>query len=75
MSYFPNPAAVRVGQQIRWRNVNGTLHTATRTGGGFDTGPLSPGATSAPITLAAPGSVAYHCGFHFGMVGTLSVTP
>jgi plastocyanin len=74
-SFSPNPAGVKVGEQIRWHNADSVAHTATQDGGGFDTGAISPGATSAPITLTTAGTINYHCAFHPSMVGTLSVTP
>jgi plastocyanin len=75
MSFSPNPASVRVGQQIRWRNVDSTSHTATQNGGGFNTGVIAPGQTSAPITISAAATLGYHCSLHPTMVGTLNVTP
>jgi plastocyanin len=74
-SFSPSPASVTAGQQVRWHNVDSIAHTATQNGGGFDTGSIAPGATSAPITLTTTGTIGYHCAFHPSMVGTLSVTP
>ena len=74
MSFNPALASLQVGQQIRWHNADTTVHTATQDGGGFDTGFLAPGATSASITLNAAGSLRYHCSVHPSMVGTLNVT-
>ena len=74
MSFNPAVASLQVGQQVRWHNADTTVHTATQDGGGFDTGFLAPGATSASITLNAAGSLRYHCSVHPSMVGTLSVT-
>lgn len=71
-SFSPNPGAVKVGQKVAWRNADSMAHTAT--GSGFDTGSIPPGATSAPISFNAAGSVAYHCSIHPSMVGTLNVT-
>ena len=73
-SYSPNPANVQVGQQVRWHNGDSTVHTATQNGGGFDTGLISAGATSAPITITTAGALNYHCTVHPSMVGTLNVT-
>ena len=73
-SFSPNPASVVVGQQVRWRNADSVVHTATQNGGGFDTGLISPGATSSPITMSTAGSLNYRCTVHPSMVGTLSVT-
>ena len=73
-SYTPNPATVQVGQQVRWRNNDSVAHTATRSGaGGFDTGVLNPGQTSAPITISTAGMLNYICTLHPNMTGTLNV--
>jgi plastocyanin len=74
MSFSPNPATVKVGQTVAWRNSGGTTHTATQDGGAFDTSSIANGATSAPIAMNAVGTLGYHCTFHPSMVGTLSVT-
>jgi len=74
-SYAPNPATVKVGQSIAWRNADALPHTATADGSAFDTGTLAAGATSSPITMNTVGSFPYHCTIHgFTMVGTLTVT-
>ena len=75
MAFSPSSANVVVGQQVLWHNADSVAHTATQDGGGFDTGLISPGGTSAPITLSTTGTVGYHCAVHPFMVGTLSVTP
>jgi plastocyanin len=76
MSYSPSAADVRVGQRVVWKNVDGTFsHTATADGGAFNTGPLSPGTSSAPITMGSAGSLPYHCTIHPSMTGLLSVWP
>ena len=74
MSFTPNPANVRPGQTVAWKNNGGTTHTATQDGGGFDTGAISNGATSAPIPMSTAGTYSYHCTFHPSMVGTVNVT-
>lgn len=72
-SFSSNPAAVKVGQTVAWRNADSTAHTAT--GSGFDTGALAPGQTSRSISFTTAGNVDYHCSIHPSMVGTLTVTP
>jgi plastocyanin len=72
-SYSPNPADVRVGQRVIWQNADVMFHTAS--GVSFDTGLVAAGASSAPITMTAPGSFSYRCALHSGMVGTLRVVP
>jgi plastocyanin len=65
-----------VGQQIVWHNLDSITHWMKQdAGGGFDTGQIAPGSTSAPITLGAAGTFGYHCNIHPSMVGTLDVTP
>ena len=70
-SYGPNPATVKVGQKVSWKNADSIAHTATGTG--FDTGAIGSGQTSAPITFSTAGNIDYHCSFHPSMVGTLNV--
>jgi plastocyanin len=74
MSFAPDTASLRIGQQVRWHNADTIAHTATRDGGGFDTGLIPPGGTSAPITVTTAGTVRYHCEIHPSMVGALNVT-
>jgi plastocyanin len=74
-SFSPNPANVAVGQTVAWHNAQGTTHTATQDGGGFDTGNIANGATSTPIPISTAGDLAYHCSIHPTMVGTLHVSP
>jgi plastocyanin len=75
MSFSPATATVKAGQTVAWRNADTDIHTATQDGGRFNTGTLARGATSAPIAMTAAGTFPYHCTFHPGMVGTLTVTP
>jgi len=72
-SFTPSPVWVRAGQTVAWHNADGAPHTATQDGGGFDTGPIAPGAVSAPIVMGSPGVLAYHCTFHPTMSGQLEV--
>ncbi len=72
-SFSPNPAAVKAGQTVAWHNGDSLTHDVTADGGSFTTGPIAPGATSAPVTMGSAGSVPYHCSIHPTMVGTLTV--
>jgi len=75
-SFSPNPDTVRVGQTVSWRNQHSQTHTATSDDGtAFNTGNIAPGSTSAPITMNASGTFAYHCTPHPPMVATLVVSP
>jgi plastocyanin len=73
LSFSPNPAIVKVGQSVAWKNADTLTHTATADGGTFNTNSITPGTTSAPITMTAAGSFGYHCSPHPSMVGTLTV--
>lgn len=73
-SYSPNPASVRVGQRVAWRNADSEAHTSTADGGAFNTGVIGVNVTSAPITMNSAGSFPYHCSLHPTMVGRLTVT-
>ena len=75
MSFSPANATLRVGQTVAWRNTDTDLHTATQNSGGFNTGNITRGSTSAPIAMTAAGSFPYHCVLHPGMVGSLTVNP
>ena len=64
---------MKAGQKVAWHNGDSIPHTATQDGGGFDTGLLAPGATSAPIPMSSTGVFGYHCTSHPTMVGQLDV--
>jgi plastocyanin len=72
MSFSPASATVSAGQSVVWQNADAITHTAT--GGDFDTGPIGPGQTSAPVTFSTAGARPYHCTIHPSMTGTLTVT-
>ena len=72
-SFSPNPSTARVGQRVAWRNADSITHNATQDGGSFQSGNISAGSTSTPVTMNTPGTFAYHCTIHPGMVGTLTV--
>ncbi|HEX5032421.1 MAG TPA: cupredoxin domain-containing protein [Candidatus Eisenbacteria bacterium] len=72
-SYSPSPDTVTVGQTVAWHNADATTHTATANGGGFNTGNIGGGSTSAAITMSTAGPFPYHCSIHPTMTGTLVV--
>jgi plastocyanin len=75
MSFSPAGATLRVGQTVAWKNNDTDVHTATDNANRFNTGTVTRGATSTPIAMTAAGTFPYHCAFHPGMVGTLTVNP
>jgi plastocyanin len=72
-SYSSVSVAVKAGQTVAWKNADSVTHTATADGGAFNTGSISPGATSTPITMATAGAFNYHCAIHPSMTGSLTV--
>jgi plastocyanin len=72
MSFAPATTAVRVGQTVAWHNADSIAHAIAQDGGGFSTGTIPAGATSAPITISATGALPYHCTIHPSMTGTLT---
>jgi plastocyanin len=71
-SFTPNPATVKVGQTVAWRNADSIAHNPI--GAEFSTATINPGQTSQPVTFSAAGNIDYHCAIHPSMVGTLTVT-
>jgi plastocyanin len=72
-SFSPEPATMRVGQTVAWRNADSITHNATQDANRFATSNLSAGATSPPLAMTTAGTFTYHCTIHPGMVGTLTV--
>jgi plastocyanin len=71
--FAPATLTVKRGARVTVTNDDSTAHTATADdGNSFDTGSLDPGASQA-ISVAKPGSYAYHCSIHPFMKGTLVV--
>ena len=62
-----------VGQAIRFTNMDGAAHTASTSGGTFDTGTIT-GGQSVEVVIDQPGTYPYFCLFHNGMTGTITVT-
>lgn len=74
--FSPDVITVVIGKNntVYWNNQDAAPHTATAdASGGFDTGTISPGASSGPITFDEPGTFTYHCSFHSWMQGTVIV--
>ncbi len=73
-AFSPSPDTVTVGQTVSWKNNRGLTHSSTAAGGAW-TVDISPGSTSAPITMGTAGTFAYECRFHPSMTATLEVKP
>lgn len=71
--FVPNPVTVKVGDSIMWVNNDSIAHTSTANNGTtWSSGTIAPGG-SFKTTMSTAGTFAYHCAFHPGMVGTVTV--
>ena len=79
VGYEPPEVAVSPGSTVVWDNQDNALHTATsgvspNPDGKFDTGLLSAGQKSVPITMPnVVGEHPYFCTLHPFLTGTVSV--
>jgi plastocyanin len=67
---------VAKGATVTWKNNDSMPHTATSDNSSafpFDTGNIGAGATSKAITFTQSGTFTYHCTYHSGMHGTITV--
>ena len=84
-AFSPTNAVVSLASQntVTWYNADfagyggqaGTAHhLISDDGTTFDSGVIAPNGVF-QATIAAPGTYAYHCEFHSGMTGTVTVNP
>jgi|1185.fasta_scaffold864608_1 plastocyanin len=71
-AYAPPSLTINKGTTVSFTNNDTTEHTATASGGGFDTGSIAAGKTKS-VTLDSSGTFAYVCTFHPFMHGTITV--
>ena len=72
--FMPDVIEIPVGTTVIWRNDENTVHTASAVDGSWDSGKLSRGDTSAPVTFETIGDVPYQCNEHpEDMKGTVQV--
>ena len=72
--FSPNPIRVTVGDRVTWTNNSSLTHTATSNTGAWDTGTITPGATSGAVAFNTVGTFAYHCAIHPSMTGSVIVS-
>jgi plastocyanin len=70
-SFSPNPATCATSQMVVWKNNDTVVHRIVIDDLAIDTGPINPGASSQPMSLANI-SKGYHCTLHPNMVGALN---
>ena len=76
LSFSPNPADVKAGQLVVFKNTDVVTHHVVLDDGSLQTADIPPGGTSAALPVGAA-SVSYHCSIHPSMVGSFNaaVTP
>ena len=70
-SFSPNPASVRQGEMLAWRNTDSVVHHIVLNDGSLDSGDIAPGAVSSALRLNSDGAN-YHCTIHPAMVGSIN---
>lgn len=73
MSFSPGTTSIKAGSTITWTNNDNTSHTVTADDNSFDSGSIPVGGKFIK-TFPNAGSFPYHCNFHGGMTGTITVT-
>ena len=71
-AYLPPTLEVTAGDTVVWINRDVVPHTATRDGGGWDSGSIDAGRTWR-LVAASGASQPYYCAFHPNMRGRLAV--
>jgi plastocyanin len=71
LSFSPNPATLPAGQMVVWHNIDSITHRVVLNNGSLDTGDLTAGASSQPMSVNTGGGP-YHCSIHPSMVGTIN---
>jgi len=71
-AYSPATITIKVGDTVKWINIDSVSHTATANDGSFDTGYLSQG-QSKSITFDRKGVYDYYCRPHPWMKGKVIV--
>lgn len=70
--FTPSALTIESGETVRWFNDDASPHTVSAGDGGWDSGNLVPG-QAFERRFADPGSYAYLCRYHPGMIGTIEV--
>lgn len=76
LTFSPNNISVKAGMTVSWTNLDSVSHTVTADTPSADapaSGTLSKG-DSYSFKFTKAGAYKYHCNFHGGMTGTVTVT-
>jgi plastocyanin len=72
-AFDPPTLDIETGTTVTWTNQDSATHTATGTGGEFDTGNLDQG-QSGSVTFDNEGTFNYICSIHPNMTGVINVS-
>ncbi len=73
-AFDPNPVSVPVGGAVTWTNSDDLAHSVQSDDGVLGSPPIDEGQTYT-ATFDTAGEIAYYCGIHPSMTGTVTVTP
>jgi plastocyanin len=71
-TFSPSSLTVAAHTTITWNNNSAIAHTSTSDNGKWDTGNISAGSSSQTV-FDSVGTYHYHCRYHSGMVGVITV--
>ncbi|HZO05709.1 MAG TPA: cupredoxin domain-containing protein [Solirubrobacterales bacterium] len=71
-AFKPGTLTVGKGTKVEFENESNTAHTATRNGGGFNSGRIRPG-NQFSVRFNRTGTFRYHCTIHPEMRGKIVV--
>ncbi len=66
-AFTPQFVTISTGDTVQWHNGGTAAHTATSNTSAWPDVVLSPGQTSAAITINLPGTYDYICSYHFNL--------
>jgi plastocyanin len=72
LKFDPSATSAKVGDVIQWTNTGNIAHNVTFSDPSLTSGTLNQGDTW-QVKITVPGTYAYHCTFHPGMDGQLTV--
>lgn len=70
--FVPKTVRINPGDVVVWKNMDIVPHTATASGGSWDTGSLARSETG-NVEFSEPGRINYICAFHPHMTGEIIV--
>jgi plastocyanin len=71
-AFAPDQVTIVPGTTVTWINTDSVAHTSTSNSSVWSSGSVAPGSRYS-FTFETPGTFAYHCSIHPGMVGTVVV--